>query len=153
MALILPGKTLCPICGKPIEADDRAVAFSAFVPNEVDPLYYFHDAAFHEHCFNSHPLAAKALARQAEIREHTQIEKRICNVCDIRLTWQDEFIFLGFITDDIQNPLFRFNYIHLHQSCLPNWTERNFVMSQLKQLREAGIFNGRWVELFLNALK
>lgn len=51
MALIFPGKSLCPICGGIIASDDEIVATSHFVTNQADPLWRFSDAAMHKRCF------------------------------------------------------------------------------------------------------
>lgn len=60
MALIIYGKTVCPICGNVIKEGQEVIAFSPFILNELDPLYFFNDAAFHTQCFYSYPAASKA---------------------------------------------------------------------------------------------
>ena len=54
MALVFPGKSECPLCGKVIERDDVIVAFPAFLRPE-HPLWKYSDGAFHERCFNESP--------------------------------------------------------------------------------------------------
>lgn len=54
MALILEGKTLCPICGNPIRTAAEATAFPAFL-RPGHRFARFSDAAFHTSCFVSCP--------------------------------------------------------------------------------------------------
>jgi hypothetical protein len=51
MALILEGKTLCGICGKPITSVSDAIGFPAFLP-PGHRLSRFSDGAFHAKCFD-----------------------------------------------------------------------------------------------------
>jgi len=50
MALLIPGKTVCSLCGKPIHVSSEATAFPAFL-RSGHPLGRFSDAAFHTTCF------------------------------------------------------------------------------------------------------
>ena len=54
MALVLPGKTVCPLCGKVIEKGDEVTSFPAFLPSTHE-LSRFSDAAFHRDCFEKSP--------------------------------------------------------------------------------------------------
>jgi hypothetical protein len=51
MALLLPGKTTCPLCGEVIGPDDSVVGTTHFIADESDPLWRYSDAAFHRNCF------------------------------------------------------------------------------------------------------
>ena len=53
MAIIIKGKTTCPLCKQVIEEDHKVIAFSAFLP-EDHYLYKFSDEAFHEDCLKKH---------------------------------------------------------------------------------------------------
>jgi hypothetical protein len=66
MALIILGKTPCPLCEQPIKETDELVSFPAFISNQLDPLFPFSDAAFHAACFHQHPLSAEAEVCYAE---------------------------------------------------------------------------------------
>jgi hypothetical protein len=50
MALILRGKTICPLCGNLIGEGDDVFATPAFLKS-THPLSSFSDAAFHAKCF------------------------------------------------------------------------------------------------------
>ena len=56
MALVVAGKTRCPLCGNVLASSDELVAFPAFL-GAKHRLSDFSDAAFHRSCFQSHPLA------------------------------------------------------------------------------------------------
>ena len=56
MAIILPGKSICPICNQPILADDKTVSTSAFIENRESPLWPYSDAGMHQACFSSWSL-------------------------------------------------------------------------------------------------
>jgi hypothetical protein len=51
MALLLRGKTRCPLCGATIGSGDKVVATSHFIADAADPLWPYSDAAMHEPCF------------------------------------------------------------------------------------------------------
>lgn len=54
MALIILGKTVCFLCGKPLMEGDDMVAFPAFLKNTHE-LGRFSDAALHRMCFERAP--------------------------------------------------------------------------------------------------
>jgi len=58
MALINDGKTICPLCGRLIPANDAVVAFPAFL-KKTHSLARYSDAAFHKECFDRSPDAEK----------------------------------------------------------------------------------------------
>ena len=51
MALILFGRTECPLCSKPIQEGDEYEAFAHFIDNDKDPFWKYSDAVFHRPCF------------------------------------------------------------------------------------------------------
>jgi hypothetical protein len=67
MAILIPGKTACPLCAKTIMAGDETRAFPAFLPAS-HALHVFSDAAFHRHCFEADARAASVDALYARYR-------------------------------------------------------------------------------------
>lgn len=59
MAIIIFGKSECPLCCSPLQADDDYMATSHFLP--TGPLSRYSDAAMHRDCF-------KAWAKAGEFR-------------------------------------------------------------------------------------
>lgn len=53
MALIIHGKSECPLCHAVIAKDDDIVATSHFIADPEDPLWRYSDAAIHRTCFES----------------------------------------------------------------------------------------------------
>ena len=73
MALITRGKTICPICGKVIQADEMVVAFPAFM-KKSHPLSKYSDAAFHKECFD----------KSRDAQEVTRLFKRYNEIWESR---------------------------------------------------------------------
>jgi hypothetical protein len=51
MALVIGGKTSCPLCDLIIGQDDQIVGTTHFIVDTADPLWRFSDAAMHKRCF------------------------------------------------------------------------------------------------------
>src|SRR2546427_3362411 len=83
LPILIRGKTVCSLCGRVINEGEEVTMFSAFIPNELDPLLIFHDGAFHAGCFRRHPLSAEADRRCNESLERTGPGHRKCTVCDV----------------------------------------------------------------------
>jgi hypothetical protein len=56
MAIILLGKSLCPLCNEVMRGDQELKAFPAFLPYD-HRFGKFSDAGFHKACFEKHPDA------------------------------------------------------------------------------------------------
>jgi hypothetical protein len=54
MALLIRGKTNCPLCGKVILTNEAVVSFPAFL-KKTHALARYSDAAFHQECFDNSP--------------------------------------------------------------------------------------------------
>ena len=54
MAMIIRGKSLCPLCNEPMQEGQELKAFPAFLPND-HRFGRFSDAAFHKACFEKDP--------------------------------------------------------------------------------------------------
>ena len=53
MALIIGGKSTCPICNHILEDGDDLVATTHFIADKTDPLWRYSDSAIHRSCFLS----------------------------------------------------------------------------------------------------
>ena len=73
MAIIIKGKTTCPICGKLLLTDQEIEAFPAFLKN-THPLARYSDAAFHKECFDKSPDAIAV----------TKLYDRFCKIWESR---------------------------------------------------------------------
>ena len=68
MALLIRGKSACPLCGKVISENDEVVATPALLKS-THPLAAFSDAAFHQECFAAHPDGAEVEQLLARFKE------------------------------------------------------------------------------------
>lgn len=147
MALLMRGATVCPICKRVIGTEDAVISFLPFIPNELDPLYVFNDANFHRDCFLNHPLADAANKRYEDLKEHTRHDARIDAITKARIVDPDDYFTLGHLTDDENNPLYPYNYVHLRRSMLSTWTDLGKVYLLVKKLEASGTWKGdglRW---------
>ena len=152
MANIIYGMK-CPLCGKPMEEGQPLVAFPPFVGNELNPLWFFNDAAFHADCFETHPLAAKALARSEEAISESRPEKRVCFICGRRIDNMADYFGIPHLVDDARHPLFRYNYTQAHLSCLRDWPDRSHLHELLEDLNRSGEWRGRTLDYILRDLE
>ena len=148
MALLIRGASQCLICHHIIQIGDEVISFAPFIPNELDPLYLFHDANFHQDCFLNHPLADMAMKRYEEITERTRHEARIDAITKVLITDPDDYFTLGHLTDDVTNPLYPYNYLHLRRSMLSSWPDLEKVYALIKALEASGKWKGnalKWI--------
>jgi hypothetical protein len=141
MAIIIRGKTKCPICDRSIDEGDEVVSFPSLISNENEPLYGFNDAAFHAGCFASHPLASAATQRIQQWQAKTS-QGRVCRVCGADISDPDDYYIFPHFTDDPQQPLFDLNYGQFHRSCLDSWDRLPSVICEIRRLRESGSWGG-----------
>ncbi len=63
MALIIYGRTKCPLCAVVLREGDDIVATAHFIGDPSDPLWPFSDAAMHRACFLQWQLREAFVAR------------------------------------------------------------------------------------------
>lgn len=151
MAIYLPEKTICKLCGEIIKASDRTVMCPPFSANKLDKLYFFSDGVFHLQCFNSNPLAVEVTNRIVQSKELTKA--KLCVVCREVITEPDNYFTLGHLTDDKNHLLNKYNYTQIHRSCIGNWVDRNKVLSALRRLENSGAWSGIGLEWLLTTLQ
>jgi hypothetical protein len=152
MAIFVPGMR-CSISDQAIKSADDAVMFPAFVGNQDDPLHVFSDAVVHVEAFRKHPLATKAQARYEEFRQRTAPKARLCFICGKQITDPDDYLGLGYLVDDVNHPLNRFNYAHLHRSCLAEWSELPTLIHSLETFDQSGMWKGDGLKSLIKELR
>jgi hypothetical protein len=152
MALIVTGMP-CRICGQPMNSSQGLTTFTAFVSNQSDPVFFFNDAAFHTTCFEKHPLAEKAMKRMDEVLEHCRYDKRICTVCNHIITDPDDYFGFFHLTEDVEHPLYPYNYLHFHLSHLAEWEDLPRAYQLIKVLRDSGTWTGKGLDYLLQAIE
>jgi len=153
MAIVIGGKSRCPICGNVIKDGQEIVSFPPFVGNELDPLWFFSDAAFHASCFQEHPLAQEALHRSEELLRHIPPSNRLCVICKREIEEFDDYFSLGHLVADPAHPLFRYNYLQAHRSHLAQWPELSQLSKLIQDLKESGAWRGPALDYILTVLK
>ncbi len=152
MALVLLGKTQCPICGRVFREGEQVVAFPAIVSNENDPLYEIRDTAFHATCFAQHPLAAKAQRRLEEWEARTSTGRR-CYICGEAITNPDEYDIFPHFTSDPADPLLSYNYREFHRSCLREWQNLPSLLAEIDRLRKSADWKGPALDKIVQTYK
>jgi hypothetical protein len=142
MAILIRGATTCGICGEVIAEGDAAALFPAFVANELDPLVFFSDGAFHEACVDDHPNGATARKLADEVVEHARPGRRACVVCGEPIRDPDDYLGFGYLTSDPELAAARFNYVQLHRSHVGRWRDLGAAVVALEQLRDSGRWQG-----------
>jgi hypothetical protein len=128
------------------------VSFPPFIGNEKDPLYLFHDSAFHAECFRQHALAESALILLQEMETKTAPSNRRCAVCEQPLNDPDDYFSLAHLVSDRIHPLYLYNYGQFHLTCLSQWPERKRLISLLSALEASGQWKGKSLKWLLDRL-
>jgi hypothetical protein len=153
MALLLYGKSECPLCGHVINEAEPVYCFPAFVVNELDPCFFFSDAAFHEVCLKQHPYGSDAIISAEEWYSRVGPGKRKCVVCKEEVTDPNDYFLIGRLSGLDADPLHAFNYTHLHKSCIPKWRERLHFINVAKTALTLGVWKGGYLNEIINELK
>jgi hypothetical protein len=153
MAIVIRGETKCQFCGKVIVEGQEAVSFPNFVANQMDPLSVFSDGAFHAECFHSHPLAQKAQGRYEEVLVRNGPGNRVCVVCEKEIIDPDEYFTFGHLIEDESGPVYRYNYVQAHSSCLPKWRELAYATTLIQDLKDSGTWQGKALGILLAELR
>lgn len=152
MAVLVRGRSRCPICRRVIDDADEVKMFGPFVLNELDPVHLFSDAALHVACFAAHPLSPEAARRWDEFVIMTGPGKRWCVVCELEIVDPDDFVAFGPLTGDARDPLHVFNYVYLHRTHAPRWPERDRALRELRKALSRGTVRGQAYEFLERVL-
>jgi hypothetical protein len=134
MALVISGKSKCPICGEVILLGDARTLFPSFVPNDLDPLAIFNDAGFHARCVKDSSLGEQALRLSTELVRRAGPDGRRCEVCGRTILDPDDYFAIPFITNNPLLAAFQFNFMQFHKSHLPSWGERHRFLEVIENL-------------------
>lgn len=148
MALLVRGRTHCPLCGRIIAAGDPVVSFPPLISNQLDPLFMFNDASFHRWCFDQHPLKAKIENVYQGYLSLCGPGKYKCIVCGEKIMNPDDYVCLGYFTNDPTHPLHRFNYMQFHRFCIAKWSD----VADFRKILGRVIRSGEWKGLAVDRL-
>ena len=150
MAIFVEGMK-CSICNQLIMHEEEKINLPPFISNKNDSLFMFSDAVFHMHCFSNHVLAEKVKNRFNEFKMASG--QKVCLICNKKIENPDEYLGLGFLADNINSPLFRYNYKHFHNYCLSTWTKLPEFYQHLKELHVSGEWGGGGLELLIKYIE
>lgn len=138
--VLLFSSSKCGLCGELLENDGPVIVIPAFVNNAANPLYDFSDAAFHRDCLKRHPMGEHLLQIIEQHFSKTGPGRRKCEVCYREvMDWKD-YLGTDQLTSNTDDPLYKYNYIHLHRSCLAKWELKESFIEATKE----AIKSGRW---------
>jgi hypothetical protein len=152
MAIFIPGMR-CALSGRTVASREELVAFPAFVANEADPLFVFSDAVIHIDAFRQHPLAEAAQARLEEGLQRTPPRNRRCLACANQILDVNDYVGVGHLTPDREQPLYRFNYAQFHRTCLSSWPGRANLVAALDLLEQSGTWRGGALKRTIHQLR
>jgi hypothetical protein len=121
--------------------------------NEADPCFLFSDGAFHQACVRQHPQGHEALRRLQQWSLNVGPGKRRCAVCQKEVTDPGDYLLIEHLSSRPSDPLAAFNYTHLHQSCLPKWSNRLQLIELIRQEMNAGTWKGPYLSQLRQALE
>ena len=142
MALVINGKTTCKLCGNVLNNSSEIVMLPAFVYNELDWLAYFNDEAFHKECFYKHPQSDEVTKRVEELYAELSANPKVCIVCNKEIFNPDDYLFLGNITNTVNDDLIDYNYKTLHSTCLSVWNDVYRFYRLLNDSNHKGLIKG-----------
>ncbi len=150
------GKINCEICNKEIKNDEEYIHIPGFEGNELAPLYGLSGKIIHKKCFDEHPLRKLAEKRIKEIEE---IQKRpeIDYITGEDLSLEnighpDNIVNVFYLTDDPENPLYKYNGILLNKRNLSKWEEYPTFLKLLEELDESGTWKGNTLKIVISHL-
>jgi hypothetical protein len=134
MALLIPGKTRCVICGRVIAPDDPSVCTPAVISNQKDVLYRYSDACFHESCVAADEGGRAVLDIAGELTRRTGPGARACEVCGEQVLDPDDYVSFGYLGGDPS--VAWMNFLQFHRSHLHLWSQRDRAVLALDAFRE-----------------
>lgn len=141
MTIFVPG-IRCVLCNKTISSSKESTAFSPFIANQLDALFVFSDAIVHTSCFTAHPLADEA-RRWHTTALHQQLPmNRICTVCGELITDPDDYFGTGLLSRVENEPLFPYNFIHLHITHAHQWPILRDFVREISTAKSKGQWAG-----------
>lgn len=151
MAVYIPGKTQCPLCGQLALEGDLLVSFPPVFANQSDPAFAVNDAVVHRRCLAERSYGQRALTKLETYRWH-QGRPRVCRVCGLAIGDPDDYFTLGPVCDDPDGPLARFSWLQAHLHCLRDWDETPDLVSAIEAVSRSAAWEGDSLERLLEQI-
>lgn len=143
MAIVITGKSKCPVCNEIINKNDDIVLFPPFVQNTNDPFYFLNDSAVHVKCLLNHELGKQALEYKNIIEKMTSPKYRICDIGGNLIKNPNDYIFFDLLTSAFEEKLSLFNFMTIDKKNIHKWNERQLFLNVAKDF----ISDGKWQSL------
>jgi hypothetical protein len=95
----------------------------------------------------------EAQTRFEEAQQRSAPKSRICFICGEQIIDPDDYLGLGYLIDDRNHPLHRFNYAHFHRSCLKKWPGARNLAADLEKLDESGEWQGEGLKQLIRQIR
>ncbi len=141
MALFVDGMN-CSLCTKPMrKSADKLIAFGPFIANPADPLFRLSDGIFHDDCARRDFPLDEALRWHDKVRAIKPAD-RICVVCGELIRNPDDYFGTGILSRDDSDPLYAFNFIHLHRTHAGGWPRLGAFVESMQEAHATGRWTG-----------
>ncbi|MCP3883713.1 MAG: hypothetical protein GY701_35705 [Sulfitobacter sp.] len=134
MALLVRGRTRCVVCDRVVEDSDAAIALPAFVRDRTSELFRFSDGILHTACLETDSLAQRAARLAQETIDRLGPGSRSCEVCGEEVRDPDDYLTLGFLSDEAGSPASSLNWLQFHRSHLHLWEHLQAAIETLESL-------------------
>lgn len=157
MPIFIADQTRCPICNNLVQPGSQSVTFPLFEGNTMSPLYRFSGSIVHKSCYENSPFKAQLDNRLRELKR-LEAQPRVDFITGTPLTLPfighpDNVIGTGFLTDDPDDPLYRFNNLLINRKNLSQWAERNALIRLLSEYDATGEWGGNALKNLISILQ
>ena len=77
----------------------------------------------------------------------------ICDLCDEQIINPDDFFALGYLTFNEKDPLYKFNFLKLHNNCISKLKDIQNLLALLKDFRLNGEWNGEGINYLIKTIE
>lgn len=127
MAIVFEELSQCPLCQQVLNQSREYILIPPLTSNTMDPLFIFSDNGVHTHCLNEHPLQEHLFYITQQYDK--MISHKICVVDGKLIDNPRDWLSIGMLASDQNEPLAGFNFINLNRNNKYNWTRRNEFIS------------------------
>lgn len=141
MAIILEGKSTCPLCKAVLNSTKEFRMTPPITGNTQDALFELSDAGIHIDCLDKNPLKERLLHHIDLYRESLELREGLrCHVDGEQITDPREAIFLSLLTSDQTQELYQYNYLTFNKKNIKVWVAYNHFV----QVCERFLSEGKW---------
>ena len=140
MAIVILGKTRCPLCEKVLEPGQEVVGFPPIFANRREAISVLSDAAVHRACLMESRFADRAMSALADERAH-RATPRVCAICGLRIVRPEQLFAIGPMTQ-YGEPLARYDWFQAHRACLKDWPAVRELAATLERVSNSDEWDG-----------